>query len=117
LIARGIIFAASRIKRLFASFIHTAFHFTACVYACCPLVLFALPLAGVRTTAGSASAMPVNDAANRIKQTNRREWDMMNFLLFLAILCSGSWFLLSNASELTNQARWANSVCSAAGLL
>jgi hypothetical protein len=80
-------------------------------------VLFALPLAGVRTTAGSASAMPVNDAANRIKQTNRREWDMMNFLLFLAILCSGSWFLLSNASELTNQARWANSVCSAAGLL
>ena len=41
----------------------------------------------------------------------------MNFLLFLAILCSGSWFLLSNAGELTNEARWANSVCSAAGSL
>jgi hypothetical protein len=41
----------------------------------------------------------------------------MNFLLFLAILSSGSWFLLYNAGELTGDVHWANSVCSVAGSL
>jgi hypothetical protein len=126
-----------QIARPFSRALSTAlFTLASCVYARSPLVFAALPLAGASTTAGSTSAVPVKDrplattnsdatiqrgsimrAANRITQTNRREWDTMNFLLFLAILCSGSWFLLSNAGELTNEARWANSMCSAAGSL
>jgi hypothetical protein len=39
---------------------------------------------------------------------------LLNFLLFLAILCCAAWFLFFNAADLADKLNWASTVCSAA---